>query len=81
MAKIKDGQFWFCSFLCLYLTRSLKCELTSCTVTQDITTIGRGLVQILSAYSVPIHPCTLLKSTRFALAAPPNDDTEVDVEM
>lgn len=54
----------------------------SCTVTQEIiTTAGRGLLQILSAYSVPIHPCTLLKSTRFALAATPDDDTEVDVEM
>lgn len=36
-AKIKGSQFWFCSFLSLYLANgSLKCELTSCTVTQEM---------------------------------------------
>lgn len=78
----EDHQFWFCSFLSLYLiSSSLKCNLTSCAVTQEMMkTMGRGSIRTLSTHSVPIQPLTLLKSTWFALATIPNDNTEVDGE-
>lgn len=67
VAKIKDHQFWFYSFPSLYLTSSsLKWNFTPRAVTQEtMTTTGRGSIQILSIHSIPIHDCTLLKSTWF----------------
>lgn len=82
VAKITDHQFWFYSSLSLCLTSSsLKCNLISCAVTQEImTTMGRGSIQILSTCSIPIHVCTLLKSTWFVLVTFPRNNTEADVE-
>lgn len=82
VAKITDNQFWFYSFLSLYLTSSsLKCNLTPRAVTQEMMTpMGRGSIQILTTHSVRIHACTLLKSTWFVLVTFPNNNTKVDVE-
>lgn len=45
-----------------------------------MTTMGKGLPQILSAHSVPVLSTTLLKNAQFALAAAPNGTTKVDLE-